>query len=88
VDIPRLPPEDDPRIKARQNLAGRFGFILGCIAAASAIGINLYRAARPWDVTAVILAVLMAALNMPLGIMLGLLGEKLTRPKRNRPPKR
>jgi len=88
VDIPRLPPEDDPRIKARQNVAGRFGFILGCIAAASAIGINLYRAPRPWDVVAVILAVLMAALNMPLGIMLGLLGEKITRPKRNRPPRR
>ena len=85
MDIPRLPPEDDPRIKARQNVAGRFGFILGCIAAASAIGINLYRAPRPWDPMAVVLAVLMAALNMPLGIMLGLLGEKITRPKRPGP---
>jgi len=85
VDIPRLPPEDDPRIKARQNVAGRFGFILGCIAAASAIGINLYRAPRPLDWLAVMIAVLMAALNMPLGIMIGLLGEKLTRPRRNKP---
>jgi hypothetical protein len=85
VDIPRLPPDDDPRIKARQSVAGRFGFILGCIAAASAIGINLYRAPRPWDPMAVILAVLMAALNLPLGIMLGLLGEKITRPKRPGP---
>lgn len=85
MDIPRLPPEDDPRIKARQSVAGRFGFILGCIAAATAIGINLYRAPRPWDWLAVMLAVLMAALNMPLGIMLGLLGEKLTRPRRNKP---
>ena len=85
MDIPRLPPEDDPRIKARQSVAGRFGFILGCIAAASAIGINLYRAPRPWDLLAVMIAVLMAALNMPLGILLGLLGEKLTRPRRNRP---
>jgi hypothetical protein len=85
VDIPRLPPEDDPRIKARQSVAGRFGFILGCIAAATAIGINLYRTPRPWDWLAVMIAVLMAALNMPLGIMLGLLGEKLTRPKRKRP---
>jgi hypothetical protein len=25
---------------------------------------------------------------MPLGIMLGLLGEKLTRPNRNKPPRR
>ena len=88
MDIPRLPPEDDPRIKARQNVAGRFGFILGCLAAASAIGINLYRAPRPWDWNAVALAVLMAALNMPLGIILGLLGEKLTRPNRNKPPRR
>jgi hypothetical protein len=88
MDIPRIPPEDDPRIKARQDVAGRFGFILGCIAAAAAIGINLYRADRPWDWPDIALAVLMAALNMPLGIMLGLLGEKLTRPKRDKPPRR
>ena len=82
MDIPRLPPEDDPQIKARQDAAGRFGFVLGCVAALSAIAINLYRSPRPWEWTSLALAILMAALNVPFGIMLGLLGEKLTRPKR------
>ena len=82
MDIPRRSPDDDPQVKARQNAAGRFGFILGCIAAISAIGINLWRAPRPLDVLSLVMAVLMAALNMPLGIMLGLLGEKWTRPRR------
>jgi hypothetical protein len=82
VDIPRRKPDDDPEIKARQDSAGRFGFILGCLAAVAAISINLWRTPRPWEWMSLTIAVLMAALNMPLGIMLGLLGEKLTRPKR------
>ena len=82
MDIPRRPSEDDPQVKARQDAAGRFGFALGVIAAVSAIAINLYRAPRPLEFLSLAMAVLMAALNVPLGIMLGLLGEKLTRPKR------
>ena len=89
MDIPRTPPDDDPQIKARVDLAGRFGCTLGCIAAVSAVVINLYRTPRSWDEwPSVALAVLMAALNIPLGIMLGLFGEKLTRPKRPGPPRR
>ena len=67
-------------IKARKSAAGRFGFILGCIAAIVALSINLYRAPRPLTVSSVILATLMAALNVPLGIAFGLLGEVMTRP--------
>jgi hypothetical protein len=70
---------DEREIKARKNIAGRFGFVLGCIAAVAAIGINMWRAPRPWTLSSVTLAVLMAALNIPLGIGLGLLGERLTR---------
>jgi len=69
----------DVLIKARQNLAGRFGFILGCIAAVAAATINLWRAPRPFSLTSVALAVLMAALNIPFGIVLGLIGERITR---------
>ena len=67
-------------IKARKSVAGRFGFILGCIAAIVAVSINLYRAPRPMTVSSTVLAVLMAALNVPLGIAFGLLGEVMTRP--------
>jgi len=70
---------EEREIKARQNIAGRFGFVLGCVAAVAAIGINMWRAPRPWTVSSLSLAVLMAALNIPLGIGLGLLGERLTR---------
>lgn len=84
MDIPRRPPEDDPAIKARQDAAGRFGFALGCIAAVAAVVINLWRAPRPWEWTGLALAVLMAALNIPLGIFIGLVGEKVTRPKRRK----
>ena len=73
---------DDREIKVRKNIAGRFGFVLGCIAAVAAIGINMWRAPRPWTLSSVTLAVLMAALNIPLGIGLGLLGERLTRAPR------
>lgn len=81
MDLPRRPPDDDSHIKARQNAAGRFGFALGCIAAVVALVINLWRSSGPWTFLSVVMAVLMAALNVPLGIMLGLWGEKLTRPK-------
>ncbi|HWJ15556.1 MAG TPA: hypothetical protein VNS10_17580 [Gemmatimonadaceae bacterium] len=84
MDLPRRKPEDDPRIKARIEAAGRFGFTLGCIAAVAAVTINLIRAPRPYSFISLLLAVLMAALNIPFGIMLGLLGERLTRPKEKR----
>ena len=85
MDIPRRPPEDDPRVKARQNAADVFRFILGILAAAAAIAINLWNAPRPWEWSGLALAILMAALDVPLGIFLGLLGEKLTRPAPERP---
>jgi hypothetical protein len=87
VDIPRNPPnpQRDAAIKARQDIAGKFGFALGCLAALSALAIELYRAPHPPPLIAVVTAVLMAALNLPIGIMLGLWGEKLTRPKELRP---
>lgn len=78
MDLNRNHP-DQQEIKARQDIAGRFGFVLGCVAAVAAIGINMWRAPRPWTLSSVTLAVLMAALNIPLGIGLGLLGERLTR---------
>jgi len=81
VDIPRQKPEDDPEIKARQNTAGKTGFILGCLAAVAALSINLARTERPYDLLSLVIAVLMAALNVPFGIMLALLAEKWTRPK-------
>lgn len=71
-------------IKARQAAAGRFGFALGCVAAVLALGINLYRAPRPLSLTTVVLAVLMAALNVPLGIAFGLAGERMSRSRRQR----
>src|SRR3954469_24059334 len=79
VDIPRRPPEDDPQIKSRVDTAGRFGFALGCIAAVAAVSINFYRSSGEWSVLSTMTAVLMALLNVPLGIALGLWGEKLTR---------
>lgn len=72
--------DDKATIKARQNLAGRFGFVLGCVAAVAAVALNLWRMPRPWTAASVVLAVLMAALNVPFGIALGLLGERLSRP--------
>jgi len=70
----------DQQIKARQATAGKFGFALGCVAAVAALSINLYRAPRPLTSTTLALAVLMSALNIPLGIAFGLLGERLSRP--------
>ena len=74
---------DDPRITERKNVAGRFGFILGIVAAIVAAVINLRRAPQPLTWTTVLLAVLLAALNVPFGIAFGLLGERLSRPKRD-----
>ncbi len=73
---------DEPDTKTRQNVAGRFGLILGCIAAFAATAVNLWRLPRPWETTSILLAVLMAALNVPLGIAFGLLGERLSRPSK------
>jgi len=75
--------ENDAELKARQNIAGRFGFVIGCIAAVAALTINLWRAPRPFSVWSIVLAVLMAALNVPLGIALGLLAERITRKPTN-----
>jgi len=88
VDIPRRRPEDDPAIKARQDAAGKTGFVLGCFAAVAALAINLVRTERPYEFLSLVVAVLMAALNIPFGIMLALLAEKWTRPKMGKgPPK-
>lgn len=72
-------PPSPETIKARQHIAGRFGCILGCIAAVAALAINLWHSPKPLSSVAVVIAVLMSALNVPLGIAFGLLGEKLTR---------
>jgi hypothetical protein len=75
---PPRPPS--PRtIKARQQLAGKFGFVIGCIAAIAALAINLWRAPKPLSLVAIVIAVLMSALNVPLGVAFGLLGERMTR---------
>lgn len=81
MDLPRRKPEDDPAIKARQDAAGRTGFILGCIAGVAAFIVNLARTERPYEFLSLLVALLMAALNVPFGIMLALLAEKWTRPK-------
>ncbi len=88
MDIPRNPPnpERDAEIKARQNLAGKFGFILGCVAAVIAVSLELWLTVWPLTFLSLATAVLMAALNVPIGILLGLAGERLTRPKHLRPP--
>ena len=66
-------------IAARKQVAGRIGFVMGCIAAIVAIVINVMRAPRPYSMGLVALIVLVAALNVPLGIAMGLLGERLSR---------
>jgi hypothetical protein len=75
-------PPPDPRamdVAARKQVAGRVGFTMGCIAAGIAIAINVARAPRPLTWGLVALIVLVAALNIPLGIGMGLLGERLSR---------
>ena len=75
----------EEEIRSRKALAGKFGFVLGCVAALLALVINLMRVPRPFSMMAVVIAVLMAALNVPLGIGLGLLGERMTRDKGGKP---
>lgn len=74
--------ETDQRI----NAAGRFGFVLGCIAAVVAFGISLFRAPKPLLPMTVVTAALMAAMNVPLGIAMGLVGERMTRKKGGEAP--
>jgi hypothetical protein len=69
----------DPVLHARRQTAGRVGFAMGCIAAIVAAIINFVRAPRPIAAGIVLLIVLVAALNIPLGIAMGLLGERLSR---------
>jgi hypothetical protein len=69
----------DPELLARRQMAGRVGFIMGCIAAIVAAAINFVRAPRPLSSGVALLIVLVAALNIPLGIAIGLLGERLSR---------
>ena len=69
----------DKEIDERKNLAGKFGFVLGCIAAVLAFGIELFIAPKPISAMTALTAGLMAALNVPFGIVLGLLGERMTR---------
>jgi Kef-type K+ transport system membrane component KefB len=66
-------------IQARKQLAGRVGFAMGCVAAVVAAVINFARAPRPLSPGILLLIVLMAAMNIPFGIALGLLGERVTR---------
>lgn len=66
-------------IAQRRNLAGRVGFLLGILAALIAVTLNLLRAPRPLSLGVVLLSVLIAALNIPLGIGLALLVERLSR---------
>jgi len=90
MDILRNPPnpERDAAIKARQDFAGRTGFIFGCTAAIAAVTIMIVRADQAFTFLSLTTAVLMAALNLPIGILLGLFGERITRPKNLRPPPR
>jgi hypothetical protein len=66
-------------IDDRINAAGRFGFVLGCIAALLAFGILMFRVPKPVGFLTVLTAGLMAAMNIPLGIAMGLIGERMTR---------
>ena len=71
--------QSSPEIAQRRNVAGRVGFLLGCLAAVIAATLNLARAPRPLGIGVVLLSVLIAALNIPLGIGLALLVERLSR---------
>jgi hypothetical protein len=73
------PGSDD--VEYRINAAGRFGFILGCVAAVLAFGIGYFKAPKPMTGLAVLTLALMAAINVPLGIAMALFGEKITRNK-------
>lgn len=69
----------NPEVEARRQTAGRVGFLMGCIAAIVAATINFVRAPRPVSPGIALLIVLVAALNIPLGIAIGLVGERLSR---------
>lgn len=77
MTTPRDPLRED--VHARKEIAGRIGFTMGCIAAVVAATINFVRAPRPLTLSIGLLIVLVAALNIPLGIAMGLLGERVTR---------
>ena len=72
---------NDEEIEARKSASGRFGFILGCVATMLAFGIELFVAPKPLAPMTILTAALMAALNVPLGIAFGLLGERMSRQK-------
>lgn len=76
--------QPSPEIAQRRNVAGRVGFALGCLAAVIAASLNLLRAPRPLSIGVVLLSVLIAALNIPLGIGLALLVERLSRSESDR----
>ena len=73
-----------PEINARKQVAGRIGFTLGCVAAIAAAVLNFARMPRPFGFSTLVLIVLVSALNIPLGIAMGLLGERLSRRGRRR----
>ena len=66
-------------VRTRKQVAGRIGFTMGCVAAVVAAVLNFLRAPRPLSLGIGLLIVLVAALNIPLGIAMGLLGEWITR---------
>jgi len=70
---------ESAELRARKQTAGRVGFAMGCVAAIVAAGINFARAPRPVTLGVGLLIVLVAALNIPLGIAVGLLGERFSR---------
>lgn len=76
-----MTPRSDDDTRRRIDAAGRFGFVLGLVAAVLAFAISVFRAPKPMSGLAVLTAALMAAINVPLGIAMALLGEKLTRGK-------
>jgi hypothetical protein len=79
-------PDPDAELTARKQAAGKFGFTLGCIAALIAAAMNLYRTPKPLTPLTAVILLLMAALNIPLGIAIGLIWERMTRNDANGPP--
>ena len=76
MTTPRDPLRYD--VRTRKQVAGRIGFVMGCVAALVAAAINFVRAPE-LTLGLGLLIVLVAALNIPLGIAMGLLGEWITR---------
>jgi hypothetical protein len=68
-------------IDARQTAARRFGFILGCIAAMIAAIIQFIRLRNTINLASGLTVTVMAALNIPLGILFALIGERVSRSK-------